>query len=86
MKKVSEAYVIVDTLGNDIIKDYISFDNGLLNLKCDELNEEFNDKILKNTKKLKLPFIYYDKFKVMRLNEAIDKIIDDIHYVYNYEG
>jgi hypothetical protein len=86
MKKISEAYVIVDEIEDDITQDYISFDKGLLNLKCDELNEEFNNKMLKNTKKLKLPFIHCNRFKVMSLNEAIDKIRADIHYLYNYEG
>lgn len=78
MKNFKEAFVIVEQFGDSFFKNYISFDKNEMDLKCEELNKEANDKLERNSKKNKLPFIPYVVFSVVSLEEAIKMFRDDI--------
>lgn len=79
MKTIKETFIIIKQFYGqyEFFQNYVSFDKTEIDLKCEKLNKEENDKFEKNSYKNKLPYIPITIFKVLNLGEAIDKFEND---------
>lgn len=82
MKTIKETFVIVKQFKGhfDFFQNYISFDKSEIDLKCEQLNKDANDRFEKNSKKNELPFIVI--FMVLNLEEAIEKFRENVADYY----
>jgi hypothetical protein len=72
IKPLSEVFIIVNDFESlsSFYTDNVSLDRKSLEVKCSEMNDEFNLTIKNNTSR-------FEKFKVMTLSEATEKFHDD---------
>lgn len=85
MKTLKATFVIVKQFGDHLnfFEDYVSFNKLELDLKCEALNKEVNDKFKNSKKTILLPYIPTVIYLVLNLEEAIEKFGDDVADYYS---